>query len=268
MIAIADRKPLPVSPRLQKLHRGLPPRPMPPSSYCTPARQPPVWSLPGKLGAGAALEAARVAVDEARVQFLQTLVVDPEPLGRVVAHVVLDHVGALDQRQQHLHRARILEIERDAPLAAVRHVGDVVRVPVGVVEGVDLDDVGAEVGQDLRAVRARDREPQIEDRDACERRGEPLAGLRAACHRPAGDGRRSRVHARRLGTDLIGVFAGARRRAADRAGVRMQPVRGADLANRSELRVVDFDDATVREKERIDRAPLPVDARPGSSCRR
>ena len=45
----------------------------------------------------AAFEAAGVAVDQARVDGAERLVVDAEALGGVVAHVVLDDVGPLDQ---------------------------------------------------------------------------------------------------------------------------------------------------------------------------
>src|SRR3546814_6863797 len=80
-------------------------------------------------GAYAALEAARVAVDQIRFDGLERFVIDLEPLGGVVAHVVLDDVGLPDQIEQDFHRARIFQIQRDRLLAAVRHVGDVHAVP-------------------------------------------------------------------------------------------------------------------------------------------
>ena len=47
-IAIAERKPLPVSPSEMTGHSGVPSWSSPPSSQSGPASAAPVWSLPGR----------------------------------------------------------------------------------------------------------------------------------------------------------------------------------------------------------------------------
>ena len=128
-----------------------------------------------------AFKAARMTVDELRIDGLQALIIDLEAFGCVVAHVVLHHVRLLDQLPQHLHGARILQIQGDAALAAVGHVGDVVRMPIGVVKRVDLDDLGTQVREDLGAIRTGDRQPQVEHGHPLQRRTElaPLFGVGA-----------------------------------------------------------------------------------------
>ena len=79
----------------------------------------------GQAFTRAALEATRVAVDDARVHRAQALVVDAEAHRRVVAHVVLHDVGLLDEAVQHRHRRRVLQVQRDAALAAVAAHRDV-----------------------------------------------------------------------------------------------------------------------------------------------
>jgi hypothetical protein len=81
---------------------------------------------------------------------------------------VVDHVGVGDQTVQDGLTARVLEVERDAALAAVapEHRARHGCSPLGDV--VHLDDVGAEIGERLRPVRARHRQPEVEDRHALE----------------------------------------------------------------------------------------------------
>ena len=74
----------------------------------------------------ALLVADGVAVDQPRVDLLERLVVDAEPLGGGVAHVVLDDVGLLDQPLEHRQSGRVLEVEGDRLLVPVAHLRDVV----------------------------------------------------------------------------------------------------------------------------------------------
>src|SRR3546814_8324498 len=104
--------------------------------------------------------------------------IDLEPLGGVVAHVVLYDVGLPDQIEQDFHRARIFLIQRDRLLSAVRHVGDVHAVPEHVVPTVYLDDCAAAVGQKLRAEWTCDSDAEHEHGAALERRLGPFAGVR------------------------------------------------------------------------------------------
>src|SRR3546814_13562505 len=71
-------------------------------------------------GAYAALEAACVAVDQIRFDGLERFVIDLEPLGGVVAHVVLDDVGLPDQIEQDFHRARNVQIKRCRQIGSAR----------------------------------------------------------------------------------------------------------------------------------------------------
>ena len=117
----------------------------------------------------AVFEPAGVAVDDVGFDRLDALVVDAETDRRVVAHVVLYDVGRLDQLAQDRHRVGVLQVHRDAALPAVAAHRDVRAHPVAVVERIDLDHVGTEVGQHHRSPRAGDREAEVEHAHARER---------------------------------------------------------------------------------------------------
>ena len=98
MTALAERMPLAVSPKASVAQIGGVPWIVPPASYWVP-----VSALAHLVVAGqrrtrpVTLEAAGVAVDEARVDRPRLVVADPQPLGHAGAHVVVDDVGAGDQ---------------------------------------------------------------------------------------------------------------------------------------------------------------------------
>ena len=129
-----------------------------------------IWSKPGRSRVGAVLaEAGDAAVDDALVDLLQRLVVDAEP----VLHVgpeVLDHdVGLLDQPQERGAARRVLQVERDAALVAVQvlEVGALARAARSLAAALvrrhlDLDDVGAPVGELAHAGRAGAHAGQVE----------------------------------------------------------------------------------------------------------
>ena len=75
-------------------------------------------------------------------------------------------VGPSQQAMKYGLTLRGLQIDANAALVAIAAIGDVHGVPPWVAKGVDLDDVGAEVGQDLGAERPSDGEAQVEHRDA------------------------------------------------------------------------------------------------------
>ena len=105
-------------------------------------------------------EAGRRAVDDGGVHGAQILVTQPEALHHAGAEVVDHHLHARDEALHDLDRARLLEVERDAALAAVvrDEVGDgaVAREDVAAalaVAPLDLDDLGAHVGHQRRGER-------------------------------------------------------------------------------------------------------------------
>jgi hypothetical protein len=122
-------------------------------------------------------EAADGAVQQVLADLLERLVPDPQPRGHAGPEVLDDEVGALGELDEQLAPAVGLEVQRDAPLAAVRHRERVALTvdlrchPAGVVTRarlLDLDDVGPELGQDHRAVRTGQEARQVEDAESVE----------------------------------------------------------------------------------------------------
>ena len=100
-------------------------------------------------------------IDEPRVDLAHVVVAELEPAHRRQPGVVDEHIGALAQPQQRRARRGLFEVEDDAALVAVEL--KIHRAHPGVVAGaalahqialrrLDLDDVGAIVGQNLRGV--------------------------------------------------------------------------------------------------------------------
>ena len=125
-------------------------------------------------------EARDGAVDELGVLAPEPLVAGAEPVGDSRPEVLDDDVGAPGEASKRLLRLRAREVERDAPLAPVdreeigglaSHVGRAPRARlVTVARSLDLDHVGAEVGEQHRAVRPREDAREVEHADAVERR--------------------------------------------------------------------------------------------------
>ena len=103
-------------------------------------------------------------------------------------------------------------------LPRLQHMAMWLRMPEAVVQRVDLDHVGAEVGQQLGAERAGDGQAEVEHHDAVERR--------RRSERPVGgDGlARPICCGRRLGQHLVGVLADAAPGRADLRRRGRQPV--------------------------------------------
>ena len=125
-------------------------------------------------------EARQRAVDEPGPKGPEVLVSEAQPLDRARTEVLDDHVAASCERQRRLAVGGVLEIERDASLAAIDSY-EVGRVrarerrppPAGLIAGaglLDLDHLGPQIGQHHRAVRARQHARQIEHAQARERR--------------------------------------------------------------------------------------------------
>jgi hypothetical protein len=114
--------------------------------------------------AGAAVARDR-AVDQRRVDGLQLGHTQAQAVERAAAVVLGQHVGGFDQTLEHAPPAFGLQVQRDAALVAVHHhegrrfavdagLGIAPRV-VAAGHFLDLDDVGAEVGEQGAAARDR-----------------------------------------------------------------------------------------------------------------
>ena len=115
-------------------------------------------------------------------------VAEPHPVHHAGTEVLHHDVALLGQVMQELHGLGPLHVEADVALPAVllREVRrDRVDARIGeageVADGrLDLDHLGAEVGEHAGAVRAREHAGEVEDADAVERT--------RACHRRMGHG--------------------------------------------------------------------------------
>ena len=137
--------------------------------------------------AAALAEAEGADVDHARVDLPHRLVVEPEPLHCLRAHVVDQRVGAFHELQQRFLAGGLLQIQDDAALVAVQveeertrpgapaRTGGAQHVAAGRLH---LDHVGAEVRQHLRGGRAHDDFGDVDDPQA--RKWSAVA--RVACH--------------------------------------------------------------------------------------
>ena len=128
--------------------------------------------------------AGDAGVDEPRVALGEALGVEAEAREHDGAQVGDEHVGTIDEAERDVASRFLREVERDAPLAAVvelegrigRHLeaGGAEEEPAErvAVGRLDLDHVGAPVGQDAGRRRARHPEGELDDPDA----------LHGACH--------------------------------------------------------------------------------------
>jgi hypothetical protein len=116
--------------------------------------------------------------DHLRVQLLDAFPAEAHAVQRAGAEVLHQHVRFLDELLQHGLAFGLLGVQRERALVAVEH-GEVERVHIRNVAqlrardvtgagALDLDDVGAEPGQHLRAGRARLHMREVDDLDAVE----------------------------------------------------------------------------------------------------
>jgi len=106
----------------------------------------------------------------------ELLVLEPELGGEAGAHVGQDDVGACEERLEDLARVGMAQIERQRVLAAVADeevpaLAAAERRDVTArlaLERLDLDHVGAAVGEDLPRPRHRDEVAELDDGDAGE----------------------------------------------------------------------------------------------------
>ena len=125
-------------------------------------------------------EAGNAGEHDALVDLLERLVIDAEAVLHIGAEVLDHHVGLFDQPLEHREPLRRFQIERHAAFVALKilEVGAFARTARTFAFGemrrrLDLDDVGAPIGELAHASRARAHARQIEDGKAGKSLGRP-----------------------------------------------------------------------------------------------
>src|SRR2546422_7270772 len=128
-------------------------------------------------------EAGDGCVDDGRVCGAHRLVAEAQPLGDPGEEVLDDDVRAPRELEREAGALRVLEVDRDPPLVPVdrgERGAHAVTAPraqvVAPTRALDLDDVGAEVGHERRAVRPGDDPREVEDVDPFKHRPGPSRG--------------------------------------------------------------------------------------------
>ena len=120
-------------------------------------------------------EPADGAVEDVFAHLPHGVVIDAEASGDAGAEVLDDQIRAGGKLEEEFAAAIGLQVDGDRPLAAVGHrerialAVDLRRHPPRVVAGawlLDLDDIRAELSENHRAVRARQKSRQVEDTEA------------------------------------------------------------------------------------------------------
>src|SRR5712672_2514606 len=144
-----------------------------------------VEARPRRIGAALA-EARDAAIDDARIDLAQILVVDAEPLLHVRPEILHHHVVLLDQPPEHREPLGRLQVQRDAALVAVQvlEIRPLARAArrlaaLELRRRLDLDHVGAPVGELTHAGRPRANPGEVED-------GKTRKGLRGPGNRHIG----------------------------------------------------------------------------------
>ena len=123
-------------------------------------------------------EAADRHVHEVRTHSTQGCLADAHPLGRAGTKVLHEGIGAHHQAIEQLAASGLLEVEHQRARVAVAgrehgghpapSIAELTR-EVAAARGLDLEDVGALVGEHAGSDRSRDHRRQIDDPDAGER---------------------------------------------------------------------------------------------------
>ena len=129
------------------------------------------------VGTGA--EALHRRDDHARVELVDVLPGQTHAVERARREILDQHVALLDQLIEHALALRMLGVDGDRALVVVEHreveriralhVDQLAAGDIADARTLDLDHVGAEPGQKLRAGRARLHMREIEDAHAGER---------------------------------------------------------------------------------------------------
>src|SRR6516225_3599847 len=164
------------------------------------------------VGAGA--EALDRGHDHARIGLVDVLPGQPHAVERAGREILHQHVAVLDQPIKDFLALGMLGVDGDRALVAVEHgeieaVGafDVAQLAAGDVTHAgpfDLDHVGAHIGEQLRAGRARLHVGEIENAHAVERLAGLAPGLGAGTRQTVGG---AGFHSRFLGLELHDLLA-------------------------------------------------------------
>ena len=125
--------------------------------------------------------------DHARIELVDVLPGQPHAVERAGREILHQHVALLDQLVEHALALRMLGVDRDRALVVIEH-GEVERIralhvdqlsarDVADAGTLDLDHVGAEPGQKLRAGRTRLHVREVENAHAVERLAVLAVGL-------------------------------------------------------------------------------------------
>ena len=134
-------------------------------------------------------EARHADGDDVRPELAQALVVETPVAHDPRAEVVDDHVAGGRQALGEIDAARIAHVEDEAPLAAIQ-IAEEPAAALAEVErhrALDLDHLGAVVGEDARGDRAGDDVGEVEDANAVEDPAGTLPVARASRGLPPGE---------------------------------------------------------------------------------
>src|SRR3954454_3250869 len=173
-------------------------------------------------------EALQRRVDQPRVELVQVLPGEAEPVHDARAEVLDQDVGAVHELAEDLLALVRLHVEGEAPLVAVEHrevqrvhVRQIAQLAAGHVAAaglLDLDDVGSHPREELRADRAGLHVRHVEDADALEGLRNGHRGALLLVHRLVHGSRRERVRVHpHVDQRRLAALAGALDRRADLA---------------------------------------------------
>ena len=140
----------------------------------------------GQIGSGTLLVAPSIAIDESWVSFAQGLVVETKPAAAPGLQFKVITSASCSSLSSTSLPVRVLEVQRDAALPTVHTQTHVRTVPIFVVQRVDLDDIGPEVGEGTSGERPSHPEPEVEHPDAGQGVRERLPRTRERVRGPLG----------------------------------------------------------------------------------
>ena len=132
-------------------------------------------------------------INEARVELFEARIIDAEASRHRGPEILDQHIGALDHAVQDRQPLLLLQIEGNGALTAIgpekeasltRQAGGELAEHVAL-RRLDLDDVGAEIGEQGAAIGTGEVAAEIEHRDAAERSGGLSGHARRSCSRIA-----------------------------------------------------------------------------------
>jgi hypothetical protein len=119
--------------------------------------------------------AGHAAVDEARVSLQTDVRAEAHALGHAGAEALEERVGLFDELEHGRHALGILQVDGDRAAAAEERAGVLL---ARVLDAVDADHLGAQVGEEHRAEGAGADAGELEDFDSFERAHGDLQGVR------------------------------------------------------------------------------------------